>query len=179
MLRINDAFLLVIDPQEKLAAAMYGREDLIRNTVRAVQGAQILGLPILWTEQNPKGLGNTVQEVASIMEDLRPIIKFSFNCLGEPEFQKELEAINRKQAVLIGIEAHVCVYQTAADLVKRGYEVQIAADAVSSRTQLNMSIGLERCRTSGASITSVETMLFELLGKAEGEQFKKMLKVVK
>jgi len=179
MLTAENTVLVLVDVQEKLARAMHQKEALLESTVRLVQGAKVLGLPIVWTEQNPKGLGATVPEVAELLSDLSPVTKLSFSCCGEIRFMERLEKLNRKQALVAGIEAHVCVYQTVMDLVNLGYEVQVVADAIASRTPENKAVGLERCRELGASITSTETALFELLRVAEGDKFKQMLKVVK
>lgn len=179
MLIPDNTVLVVVDVQEKLSRAMHEKEALVESTVKMVSGAKILGLPVIRTEQNPKGLGQTVPEVAELLSDVPPITKLSFSCCGEPNFMGQLAAVNRKQVLVLGIESHVCVYQTVADLLQAGYEVQVIADAVSSRTPENKAIGLERCRELGASITSAETALFELLKKAEGDEFKQMLKVVK
>jgi nicotinamidase-related amidase len=179
MLTPENTVLVLVDVQEKLARAMHEKEALLENTVKLVKGAKILGLPILWTEQNPKGLGNTLPEVSELISDQPPITKLSFSCCGEPRFMEQLKPLNRKQALVAGIESHVCVYQTVVDLVSMGYEVQVVADAVSSRTPENKMVGLERCKELGASVTSTETALFELLRVAEGDRFKQMLKVVK
>ena len=179
MLAMENTVLVLVDFQEKLARAMHEKEALLESTIKLVQGAKVIGLPIIWTEQNPKGLGSTVPEVAALLSDLQPVTKLSFSCCGEVRFMEQLDALNRKQALVAGIESHVCVYQTVMDLLHLGYEVQVVADAVSSRTLQNKAIGLERCRELGASITSAETALFELLRVAEGDKFKQMLKVVK
>jgi nicotinamidase-related amidase len=179
MLDSENTTLVVVDVQEKLWAAMYEKELLRDNTVRIVQGAKILGVPIVWTEQNPKGLGPTLPEVAQLLTESSPVTKLSFSCCGEKDFMAKLDELNRKQILITGMETHVCVYQTIADLRNMGYEVQVVADAVSSRTPENRAIGLERAKEAGASITSTETALFELLKVAEGDRFKQMLKVVK
>jgi nicotinamidase-related amidase len=179
MLNLDNTVLVVVDVQEKLSRAMHEKEALLESTVKAVAGAKILGLPVIRTEQNPNGLGPTVPEVAELLSDSPAVTKLSFSCCGEPTFMEQLAALNRRQVLVLGIESHVCVYQTVADLLKAGYEVQVIADAVSSRTPENKAIGLERCKELGASITSAETALFELLKKAEGDKFKQMLKVVK
>ncbi|MDQ7782020.1 MAG: hydrolase [Desulfomonilaceae bacterium] len=179
MFDLDKTVLVVVDVQERLWAAMYEKESLRDNTVRIVKGAKILGVPIVWTEQNPKGLGSTLPEVAELLADSEPVTKLSFSCCGEAEFMKKLEALNRRQILLAGMESHVCVYQTVADLRNKGYEVQVVADAVSSRTPENKAVGLERSREVGATITSTETALFELLKVAEGDRFKQMLKIVK
>jgi nicotinamidase-related amidase len=162
-----------------LVHAMHEKQALLENAAKMVQGAKILGLPILWTEQNPRGLGSTVPEIASHLSDMKPVAKFSFSCCGEARFMEQLLQLNRKQFLLCGIESHVCVYQSAADLLNLGGEVQIVTDAVSARTAANKHTGLERCKELGASLTSAETALFELLKVAEGDKFKQMLKVVK
>ncbi|MGB6063511.1 MAG: hydrolase [Desulfomonilaceae bacterium] len=179
MLTQEQAVLLVVDLQEKLVQAMHEKQALVEIAAKVVQGAKILGLPILCTEQNPRGLGHTVPEVSELLSDIKPISKLSFSCCGEPRFVEELLKLNRKQALLCGIESHVCVYQTAADLIKLGWEVHVVTDAVSSRTLANKNVGLERCKELGALLTSAETALFELLKVAEGDEFKQMLKVVK
>jgi nicotinamidase-related amidase len=179
MLRIEEAVLVVIDVQEKLARAMHQRDAVVENTAKLVQGAVILGIPIIWTEQNPKGLGRTLPEIADRLSGSEPITKLSFSCCGEAAFMDRLESLEKKQVLVCGLEAHVCVYQTAAELAHRGYEVHIVADAVDSRTETNKNIGLERSKACGAALTSTETALFELLKVAEGDKFKQMLKVVK
>jgi nicotinamidase-related amidase len=179
MLNAENTALILVDFQEKLMRAMHDKEPLLENAARLVAGAKILGLPILWSEQNPKGLGETVPELKDLLADYAPVTKLSFSCCGEPDFMKRLENLNRRQLLVAGIEAHVCVYQTVADLIANGYEVEVVADAVSSRTPANKAVGLEKCGKLGAGTTSAETALFELLRVAEGDRFKQMLKVVK
>jgi nicotinamidase-related amidase len=173
------AILVMIDIQEKLTRAMLDKEALVENAVKMVSGAKILGVPIIRTEQNPNGLGRTVPKLEELLGDIEPITKLSFSCCGEPHFMEILQKSARKQILIGGIESHVCVYQTVLDLAALGYEVQVLADVVSSRTAENRNIGLERCREAGAWTTSVEMALFEMLRAAEGDKFKQMLKVVK
>lgn len=139
----------------------------------------MLNIPILRLEQNPAGLGPTLPEIAELMPDITPIGKMSFSACGNPAFMQALKAADRSQLLLVGIEAHICVYQTAIDLLKRSYEVQVVADAVSSRTVENREVALMKMRDSGVGLTSVEMALFELLGVAEGRQFKEIAKIVK
>ena len=179
MLTLENTALIIIDVQDKLSRVMYEKEMLFENLQKLIRGVQILGIPIIWTEQNPDGLGPTIPEVAHLLSDLQPIPKLSFSCCGDGRFLQELEALNRQQVLVTGIEAHVCVYQTAVDLLRLGYEVQIVADAVSSRTAENKEIGLEKMRSDGAGLTSMETALFELLKVAEGAEFREILKIVK
>ena len=179
MLTTDKTVLVVIDMQGKLAQSMYCRELLFENVQKIIKGAQVLGLPLLLTEQNPKGLGPTIPEIADLVPGVRRIPKLSFSCCGDELFSKELSALQRCQVLLSGIEAHVCLYQTTVDLVASGYEVHVLADAVSSRTAENKAIGLQKMKDAGASITSVETALFELLRVAEGPAFKQIISIVK
>ena len=113
MLTPENVVLLVVDFQEKLVRAMHEKQALVENAAKMVQGAKILGLPILWTEQNPQGLGATVPEVADLLSDMQPVSKLSFSCCGEERFMEQLLKLNRKQALVCGIESHVCVYQSS------------------------------------------------------------------
>jgi nicotinamidase-related amidase len=179
MLACTDTLLLVVDIQEKLVRAMHSREDLVLKAQQLVQGARALNVPILCTEQNPKGLGPTVAEVAAAMPGVQPVTKFSFGCCACEDVGRALQAASRRNVLLAGIETHVCVYQTARELLEKGYHVEVVADACSSRTAQNKLIGLDKMRDAGAAVTSVETALFELLKAAEGPLFKEILKIVK
>jgi nicotinamidase-related amidase len=178
MLRQEDAALLIIDVQGRLAQLMHGRDELFESLRKLARGARTLGLPLIWTEQNPAGLGPTIPELAELL-DGEPIAKFSFSCLGEQRVASAVRQHGRSQMLLAGIEAHVCVCQTALDLLEGGYEVHVVADAVSSRTARNRQTGLDRMRAAGAVITSVEMALFELLGTAEDARFRDVLGIVK
>lgn len=179
MLAREYTILIIVDVQGKLAHLMHQKEALFENLQRIIKGAQVLGIPILWVEQNPEGLGPTIPEVAHLLPDVQPIRKLSFSCCGSDRFVEALEATKRAQVLLAGIEAHVCVYQTAVDLLGLGYDVQIVADAVSSRTAQNRQIGLVRASGAGATLTTVEMALFELLKVAKGPEFREILKIVK
>ncbi|MFQ5612170.1 MAG: hydrolase [Anaerolineae bacterium] len=179
MLAVENTVLLVVDVQGKLAHLMHGKDALFENLQKIIKGAQVLQVPILWAEQNPDGLGPTIPEVARHLAGAQPISKLSFSCCGSDRFVQALNALNRRQVLVAGIETHVCVYQTTLDLLELGYEVQIVTDAVSSRTAENRQIGLERMKEAGARLTSAETALFELLKVAEGTQFKQILEIVK
>ena len=178
MLTRNDAAFVLIDVQEKLARVMHNRDALIENLVKLVKGLRALGIPMVWCEQNPNGLGPTVAEVAASMAG-EPIVKISFSCCGEQSFSDALKALGRRQVLVAGIETHVCVYQTVADLLNDGLDVEVVADCVASRTAENKAIGLEKMKQLGAKVTSVEMALFELLKAAEGPAFKDILKIVK
>ncbi len=179
MLSRDQTVLVLVDVQTKLVQAMRDPEALLKNLERIIRGAQILELPILWCEQYPAGLGPTVPEVADLLAGQTPIAKMSFSCWGHERFREALIATGRRQVLLAGIEAHVCIYLTAAELAAAGYEVQVIADAVSSRTAENRQIGLERVRAIPAGVTGTETALFELLGRAGGDPFKEIIKLLK
>jgi nicotinamidase-related amidase len=179
MLKRDNTALIVIDVQGKLARLMHEKDALFQNLERLIKGAQILGIPILWTEQNPKGLGSTIPEIASLLSETTPLPKVSFSCCGDERFIQELQATGRTQFLISGIEAHICVYQTVRDLLSRNFEAEIVVDAVSSRNPANKEIGLEKMKSAGARMTSTETALYELLEVAKGDQFKEILKIVK
>jgi nicotinamidase-related amidase len=179
MLKTDNTVLVLVDVQGKLAQLMDGKEALFQNLRKLVQGVQVLSLPIVWVEQNPAGLGPTIPELAELLQGQTPVAKFSFSCCGDAVFLEKLRAAGRKQVLIAGIEAHVCIYQTAAALLQLGYEVEVVADAVSSRTAENKQIALAKLQQIGARLTGVEMALFELLRKAEGPAFKAIVKIVK
>ncbi len=179
MLRSEKTALLVVDVQGKLAQMMYGKQALFENLQKTIKGIQAMGIPILWVEQNPEGLGSTIPEVAELIAGINPISKISFSCCKNEHFIQALKATNRNQILIVGIEAHICVYQTAVALVQLGYEVEVVTDAVSSRTIENKNVALQKMSNAGVTLTSTEMALFELLEVAEGEQFKEILKIVK
>ncbi len=175
----DQAVLVLIDVQEKLAAVMHERTCLVDALQRLIRGARALGLPVLRLEQYPQGLGSTIPEVAGLLPDVPSIAKLSFSAWGSSEFRQRLEATGRQQVLLAGIEAHVCVYQTALDLLAAGYTVEVVSEAVSSRAAANRVRGLERMREAGARLTGVEMALFELLRTAEAPAFKEIARLVK
>ena len=179
MLEIHDCSLVVVDVQGKLAQLMADKETLFKNIRILIQAAKILEIPIVWCQQVPEALGPTVPEIAELLSDEEPIDKASFSCAGHEAFNAKLEALGRKQILLCGIETHVCIYQTAMDLLARGLAVTVVADAVSSRTAQNRQIGLDRLAAEGAVLASTEMVLFELLRTAEHPQFRQVAKLVK
>lgn len=179
MLDRNRTILVVVDVQGRLAHLMHAKQALFEALKSLIRGARALDIPILWAEQNPRGLGPTVPEIAEALGGLAPIAKTSFSCWRNEAFAAAFKAADRRQALIAGIEAHVCVYQTAMDLTAAGYQVQIVADAVSSRKPENKRLALQKLRDAGVAITSVEMALFELLKVAEGERFKNILRIVK
>ncbi|MBN2397848.1 MAG: hydrolase [Deltaproteobacteria bacterium] len=179
MLTIENSLLLVIDTQESLARVMHGKEGLFENLQKIIRGAGILGVPLIVTEQVPEKLGTTIPEISSLLGAVTPIPKSSFSCCGEERFMKELDGAKRRQVLVAGIESHVCVYQTAVDLVRKGYEVHILTDCISSRTEENRLLGIERMREEGAKITGTEMFLFELMRVAGGDRFREISRLVK
>jgi nicotinamidase-related amidase len=179
MLQEENSLLVVIDIQGNLARAAADRELLFESTRKLIQGARVFHLPIIVTEQIPEKLGPTVPEVDELLTGIIKIPKETFSCCQNAAFMETLNKANRKQILLCGIESHICVYQTAMDLLGRGYEVHVVADAVSSRTAQNREIGLSKMIHAGSQLTSTETVLFELLKTAGSDKFKDIFKIVK
>ena len=143
MLKSKNTILVIIDVQGKLAQIMHDREDLIKNLQILISGAKLLEIPIIWMEQLPDKLGPTIPEIQELLLDMEPIIKDVFSCARNEEFNVRLQELHVHDIILAGIESHVCVYQTAMDLLDQDYTVQVAADAVSSRTDSNKQLGLD------------------------------------
>ncbi len=169
------AALVVIDLQEAFRKAVPGFDDIVRATAALVRGADAVGIPVVITEQYPKGLGKTVPEVAGELSDgAEPLDKVSFSASEAEGFDLH----GRDQALVCGVEAHVCVNQTVLDLLADGVEVHVAVDAVGSRFERDRRVGIEKAERAGAVITSVETALFELVGRAGTEEFKRVQRLV-
>ena len=179
MLDIQKCCLVVVDIQGKLAQLMYEKENLFKNIRILISAAKILDIPIIWCQQCPEALGPTVPEIAQLLTGNEPINKSSFSCCGKEKFNSELKDLGRRQVLLCGIEAHVCIYQTAVDLLDSNYDVTVLADAVSSRTLENKQTSLKKMDGEGAGISCVEMILFELLRTAEHPHFKQIAKLVK
>jgi nicotinamidase-related amidase len=167
--------LVVVDVQEGFRKAIPDFERVAKATATLIEGASIIGVPVVLTEQYPKGLGETAPEVAEHLPDgTEPLEKVVFSAADAEGF----ELGGRDQALVCGIETHVCVNQTVLDLLEAGTEVQVAEDAVGSRTEENKRVGLHRMERAGAVLTSVETALFELLGRAGTDEFKRVQKLI-
>ncbi|MCJ7604681.1 MAG: hydrolase [Dehalococcoidales bacterium] len=178
-LTIDNTVLVLIDYQERLFPVMHEKEKLLKNVLKLVQGAKALGVPIILTEQYPKGLGSTLPEITKLLPDVKPLEKTCFSCCDEENFNAALKASGRKQVLIAGIEAHICVYQTAMALARRGYEVQVVGDCVSSRDPENKLVALFKMGAAGISPTTTETALFELLKVGRGDVFKQISGIVK
>ncbi len=179
MLQIHNCCLVVVDVQGKLAQLMYDKQALFKNIQILIKAAKILDIPILWCQQCPDSLGPTVPEIAQLLAGNEPIDKAAFSCCGSEEFNARLNELARQQVLLCSIEAHVCIYQTAVDLLRKGFSVDVIADAVSSRTAENKQIAIKRMAKQGVNISCTEMALFELLKTAEHPQFKQIARLVK
>jgi nicotinamidase-related amidase len=179
MLEIDRCCLVVVDIQGKLAQLMADKETLFKNARILIQAARILEIPILWCQQVPQALGPTVPEIAELLGGVEPIDKASFSCAGHEPFNRQLDSLGRRQVLLCGIESHVCIYQTAMDLLRLDFDVTVIADAVSSRIAENKQIALARLAAEGAAVACTEMVLFDLLKTAEHPQFKPIARLVK
>lgn len=179
------AALAVIDVQQRLAAAM--PEEVLRASLRQMvsimECARLMDLPCVVTEQYRKGLGTTLPMVAEALSKFDPeptfVEKMDFSCMAVEEFRQWVLGTGRQQFIVMGIETHVCVFQTARDLTAEGYTVHVPRDTTMSRTRANWQVGLELMDRAGAVVTSAETVIFDLLGRAGTDQFKVMSKLVK
>jgi len=177
LIRAEESALVVIDMQERLVPAMQAPARTIRNTRTLCAGARELGIPIVMTEQYPKGLGKTVPELETPEATVLP--KMHFSCMEDDGFAAHFRSLDRKQAVIAGMEAHICVVQTAASLIEAGYEVFVVSDATASRTLESEAACIARLNAYGAGIVTTEMVIFEWLGRAGTPQFKNMLHLIK
>lgn len=172
--------LVIIDMQTRLTAAMPPEaiQAAIKNSEILATSAVMLEVPILLTEQYPKGLGHTVPELLALLPNVHAVEKTVFSCMAAPTYSRQLSG-DRSQLILVGIEAHVCVLQTALDLITAGKQVFVAEDAIVSRNPANKANALARMRDAGCIITNTESIVFEWLGKAEGDAFKAISKLIR
>ena len=179
MLRKENTGLVVVDIQGKLARLVHDSEALIANCATLIKGVQALGLPIIWLEQNPDKLGATVDELGSLLEGKQPITKFTFDGCQEPQFAQAIQAANVNTWLVCGIETHICVYQTASSLKGLGFEVQLVADCVASRTLANKELGVSKLAKSGVEVTGLEMCLYELVGDCRSAEFRDILGLIR
>ncbi|HZL09487.1 MAG TPA: hydrolase [Prolixibacteraceae bacterium] len=170
---------LVIDIQERLVPVMEESGQFVENCTKLIQGLQILGLPLLVTQQYTKGLGETIDEIKTVVQDFQYIEKKDFSCLDEPVVAEKLAQSGAINVIICGIESHVCVLQTAIDLKGAGYNPVVVMDCVSSRSYDNVDLASERLRYEGIMMTSLESVLFELTRSAGAPEFKEISKLVK
>jgi len=182
-LSAEQSVLVIVDVQGKLANTVHHHQTLVPAIHTLVEAGHLFNLPILWLEQVPEKLGPTAEPLVEVMGELypqtTPIAKSSFSAVGCIEFRQRLSELGRRQIILTGVESHICVYQTARDLLCRSYEVSAVIDAISSRTEQNYQLGINKMEQLGVSLTSIEMLLFELQQVATGDRFKQLIRLIK
>ena len=177
---IDNSILVVIDVQEKLAGLMHDDEHLIDNIKRFIHVAQLFDIPILWSEQAPNKIGPTVEVISSLLFPIhKPIVKRSFSCYQSPEFRDAIDQCGRREVVIVGIETHVCVHQTASELKRHGYDVAVALDAVSSRALVHKETAILRMRQEGIHMVSSEMITCEWLRHVDHPKFREVMANIK
>jgi len=179
LLKIGTTALLVIDIQEKILPVIHNHQKILENTVKLIKGFKILGLPVYYTEQYPIGLGSTVSIIKDELVDIASVEKMSFSCSGAGSLFDVFKFNKISQIAVAGIESHVCVQQTVLDLLENDFQVNVAADSVSSRKELDHQTAIERMKVNGAEITTSESILFELLNVCGTDIFKKISNLIK
>ena len=180
-LEAGQCALIVVDIQEKLLPPIFNKEIMVKNAQLLIRLAKILSIPAMVTTQYSKGLGATVPEIAWLLGEVRTIDKVEFSCFGSEQFRSSIKKLpgDRNTLLLCGMEAHICVTQTALGALNEGYLVHVATDAVGARSEWNWKIGIDRMRAAGAVISSTEMMMYELLRCSGTQQFKELLPYIK
>jgi nicotinamidase-related amidase len=178
-LTTDNTVLVIIDIQDRMFRVMQEKERLLQNLQKLIKGVQVLEVPVILTEQYPQGLGPTLPELTRLLPDIKPVAKLHFSCWGEERFRQVFELWHRPQVLIAGIEAHVCVYQTAMDLLNLGYGIHVVADCISSRALENKELCMTEMSRAGIHLTTTEMALFELLKVARGDKFKQISNIVK
>ncbi|MBF0503939.1 MAG: isochorismatase family protein [Candidatus Omnitrophica bacterium] len=180
MLNADQTVLTVIDMQGRLAAHVHEHGKILTRIQHIIKASQAFALPILWTEQAPDKIGESVESIRNLLShNFKPIHKRSFSCYACPEYVCELQKIHRRQVLITGIETHVCIYQTVQDLQSHGYQVHLVADAVSSRQAFDHQLAIARMRDEGIIITTTEMAICELLKSADHPKFKEIISHIK
>ncbi|WBA10083.1 isochorismatase family protein [Salinivibrio kushneri] len=179
MINTENAVVLLIDVQGKLAQKVVGSEELHQKVAQLLRGCEHFDVPVVWVEQLPEKLGATTSALADLMPNNTPIAKHTFSAFAEPQVEQMLNSLNRKQVILCGIETHICVYQTACDLLRQHYHVHLVTDATSSCHPAHHQSGIAMMQQHGAWITVVEALLFEWQQHAGGSDFKAFLSLIK
>jgi len=175
----DNTALLIVDIQERLAAVMKMKDAVVKNCIHLVELAKLLDIPVLVTEQYPKGIGHTVDDIKKALPAYQPIEKLTFSCCDEDSFLNEVRGLGKKNLILTGMETHICVLQTCIALLREGFNVHLVRDAVCSRVKENWKVACEFMRDAGAVITSTETVLFQILRTAGTEEFRMISKRIK
>lgn len=181
----NQAVLIVVDVQERLAAVMPRRADVIASADKLVRTASLVGVPVILTLQYPTGLGDVepmLRAVAQSLVETTPVNwvnKIAFDCFAEPAFVEVLGNTQRRQLVIVGMESHICVVQTALSALREGFDVHVVGDGCCSRSEASHEAAMARLRAAGAVVTTTESVLYELVGEAGTDEFRELLKIVK
>lgn len=179
-LKAEEVGLLVVDMQEKLFPLIEHPCEVLEKSLKLIKGCQLLNIPIVLSEQYPKGLGSTIEAIRKTAgPEVKALSKTTFSCLKDPLIEKEIKAMPCSQWIVMGIEAHVCVLQTARSLIQAGKQVIIANDAISSRSIYDFSTAIAELRDMGARISSTETILFDLIGDSQHAEFKALSALIK
>lgn len=179
LIQSKKSLLLVIDVQERLAPAIFDAPRLTANVMRLLKAAKLLEVPVLATEQYPRGLGKTLDEVSGLVPEGAMIEKIHFSAMSEPGFAERLKASGREQIVVVGMEAHICVLQTALELRQAGYEVFAVDDAMGSRDRAHTDLAVARMRPSGIEVVATEMVVFEWAHRADRDCFKQLSALIK
>lgn len=171
--------LVLVDMQDRLADVMPHRNAVVATAVLLATAARTLGVPLIVTRQYPRGLGDTVPELAAVLEAVEPVDKVTFSCAADAGFSQRLAEIGRSQVVIAGMETHICITQTALALAEEGRTVHVVADATCSRRDTDHAVALDRLRAAGVVVTTAESVIYEALGAAGTDEFKAVLEAVK
>lgn len=181
-LKPENCCAIVVDYQERLVPAMHGREQLIEQSRKLLKGLELLGIPMIVTEQYPKGLGSTVAEIKDVVPSAEFFAKTAFSALGSQEVAERLKQFKtegRENVLICGIEGHVCVFQTAIDVIDAGMNAVFVSDCITSRSLSDYMTAMMRAEREGVNFASAEMVLFELIGAKEHEHFKAISAIVK
>lgn len=179
LLEREQTVLVLVDFQEKLVPIMAQSQRTIDNTIALIHLSGLFHLPVILTEQFPRWLGPTIPEIRECLPVYDPIPKMEFNCCEAKGFNERIETVTARSIILIGLESHICVFQTCFSLLKKGYTVHVPQDAVDSRQEENRRVGLDLMEDAGAIITSTEAVIYQILKKAGTSEFKKMMKIIR
>jgi nicotinamidase-related amidase len=178
LLKDENTGIVLVDVQEKLYPYIYNKFKILDNIQKLLMFAKITEIPVILTEQNPKGLGRTIKELMSLIPDIEPIEKYTFSCVREEKFISMIDSKELKNLIIVGIETHICVNQTVIDLLSKGYTVHVISDAVGSRGEFTHNAGLSRMGVTGAVISSLEMFMYEYLKTSKHPKFKEFLKEI-
>lgn len=180
LLHDDNTLVAIVDMQEPFLRTIFERERVITNVSALIQGAMVLRVPLVATTQYAERMGGVIPEIQRLLPPLRSAIdKMTFSSYATPSFASEVQRSGRKQILLCGVEAHICVCQTALEMTAAGFQVHVAIDAVSSRSEANWKLGIDKMRQGGVLITSVESALYEMLHEAGTPEFRDILKIIK